>query len=110
MLALAKGNDRLLLKLLFYLGLRLSEARRLQRSDIKSINGEFQFSVLGKGNKLRKVTLSKKLSREIVEHLPSTGYLFRGREGGWVFVSVPGVPQGEKHRKEGAFQCITTLV
>ena len=81
MLALAKGNDRLLLKLLFYLGLRLSEARKLQRSDIKNVNGELQFGVLGKGNKFRKVTLSKKLSREIVEHLPTTGYLFRGRKG-----------------------------
>ena len=81
MLALAKGNDRLLLKLLFYLGLRLSEARKLQRSDIKSVNGELEFSVLGKGNKFRRVSLSRKLSREIVEHLPSTGYLFRGRKG-----------------------------
>ena len=81
MLALAKGNDRLLLKLLFYLGLRLSEARRLQRSDIKSVNGELEFSVLGKGNKFRRVTLSKKLSREILEHLPSTGFLFKGRKG-----------------------------
>ena len=81
MLALAKGSDRLLLKLLFYLGLRLSEARKLQRSDIKNVNGELQFGVLGKGNKFRKVTLSKILSREIVEHLPSTGYLFRGRKG-----------------------------
>jgi integrase/recombinase XerD len=82
MLSLARGSDRLLLKLLFYLGLRLSEARRLQRSDIKSVNGELQFSVLGKGGKFRRVTLSKKLSREIVEHLPSTGYLFRGRNSG----------------------------
>ena len=81
MVALAKGNDRLLLKLLFYLGLRLSEARKLQRSDIKNVNGELQFGVLGKGNKFRKVILSKKLSREIVEHLPTTGYLFRGRKG-----------------------------
>ena len=81
MLVLAKGNDRLLLKLLFYLGLRLSEARRLQRSDIKNVNGELEFSVLGKGNKFRRVSLSRKLSREIVEHLPSTGYLFRGRNG-----------------------------
>ena len=38
MLALAKGNDRLLLKLLFYLGLRLSEALRLKRDDIMSCN------------------------------------------------------------------------
>ena len=81
MVALAKGNDRLLLKLLFYLGLRLSEARRIQRSDIKNVNGELEFSVLGKGNKFRRVSLSRKLSREIVEHLPSTGYLFRGRKG-----------------------------
>ena len=56
MLALAKGNDRLLLKLLFYLGLRLSEARRIQRSDIKNVNGELEFSVLGKGNKFRRVS------------------------------------------------------
>ena len=65
MLEIAKGNDRLLLKLLFYLGLRLSEARRLKRSDIKSINDELQFSVLGKGGKFRKVSLSRKLSREM---------------------------------------------
>ena len=46
MLALATGEDKLLLKLLFYLGLRISEARRLKRSDIKSINGELVFGGL----------------------------------------------------------------
>ena len=51
MLGIARGNDRLLLKLLFYLGLRLSEARRLKRSDIKNVKNELQFSVVGKGNK-----------------------------------------------------------
>ena len=81
MLEIAKGNDRLLLKLLFYLGLRLSEVRRLRRSDIKNVNNEMQFSVVGKGNKFRKVSLSRKLSREIVQNLPSKGYLFRGRNG-----------------------------
>ena len=81
MVALAKGSDRLLLKLLFYLGLRLSEALRLKRGDIKSCNNELQFSILGKGNKFRRVSLSRKLSREIVEHLPATGYIFRGRKG-----------------------------
>ena len=50
MLALAKGNDKLLLKLLFYLGLRISEARRLKRSDIKRIDGELVFGVTRKGH------------------------------------------------------------
>ena len=81
MLGIAKGSDRLLLKLLFYLGLTLSEVRRLRRSDIKNVNNEMQFSVVGKGNKFRKVSLSRKLSREIVQNLPSKGYLFRGRNG-----------------------------
>ena len=57
MLALATGEDKLLLKLLFYLGLRISEARRLKRSDIKSINGELVFGVTRKGNKFQKVSL-----------------------------------------------------
>ena len=81
MLGIAKGNDRLLLKLLFYLGIRASEARRLKRADIKNVNNELQFNVLGKGNKFRKVSLSRKLSREIVQNLPSMGYLFKGRNG-----------------------------
>ena len=76
MLVLAKGNDRLLLKLLFYLGLRLSEARRLQRSDIKNVNGELEFSVVGKGNKFRSVTLSRNLSR--------------ARNRNWNLVFIPG--------------------
>ena len=81
MLEITKGNDRLLLKLLFYLGLRLSEARRLKRADIKNVKNELQFSVVGKGNKFRKISLSRKLSREIVQNLLSKGYLFRGRNG-----------------------------
>ena len=81
MLGIARGNDRLLLKLLFYLGLRISEARRLKRSDIKYVKNELQFNVVGKGNKFRKIFLSRKLSREIVQNLPATGYLFRGKKG-----------------------------
>ena len=81
MLGIAKGEARLLLKLLFYLGLRLSEVRRLKRADIKNVNNEMQFSVIGKGNKFRKIFLSRKLSREIVSALPATGYLFKGRNG-----------------------------
>ena len=81
MLEIAKGNDRLLLKLLFYLGLRLSEARRLKRSDIKIIDGKLVFCVIRKGNKFQKVSLSRRLSRGIMRDLPTRGYLFRGRNG-----------------------------
>ena len=81
MLALATGEDKLLLKLLFYLGLRISEARRLKRSDIKSINGELVFGVTRKGNKFQNVSLSRGLSQGIVHELPTRGYLFKGRNG-----------------------------
>ena len=81
MLALAKGNDKLLLKLLFYLGLRISEARRLKRSDIKSINGELVFGVTRKGNKFQNVSLSRGLSQAVLQDLPTRGYLFKGRNG-----------------------------
>ena len=82
MLVLAKGNDKLLLKLLFYLGLRISEARRLKRSDIKSINGELVFGVTRKGNKFQNVSLSRGLSQVIVHELPTRGYLFKGKKNG----------------------------
>ena len=79
MIALAGGKDVLLMKLLFYLGLRLSEARQLKREDISNNHGQLQFCILGKGGKHRRVSLSTNLSREIVRELPRRGYLFRQR-------------------------------
>ena len=81
MIALAGGKDVLLMKLLFYLGLRLSEVRQLKRKDITNKHGQLEFCIVGKGNKRRTVSLSRNLSREIVRELPRHGYLFHGRGG-----------------------------
>ena len=81
MITLAKGTDILLLKVLFYLGLRLSEARCLKRDDIRQIDGCLHFNVVGKGNKRRTVHLSRNVSRSILPMLPKNGYIFRGNKG-----------------------------
>ena len=77
---IATGNTRLMVKILFYLGLRISECRHLKRKDITG-SKSLKFSVLGKGNKRRVVTMGPKMSAAVLPELPKSGYLFPGRNG-----------------------------
>ena len=78
---MADGNTKLMLKILFYLGLRISECRKLKRRDITLRRGSLHFQVLGKGWKQRTVIMGPKTSAAILPELPAVGYLFPGRNG-----------------------------
>lgn len=73
LLVAPKGNslsafrDRALLELLFSTGLRVSEAARLNRDSINL--KQYEFSVKGKGGKIRIVFLSDRAKRAIGEYL-----------------------------------------
>ena len=87
----ADGNTKLLLQLLLWLGLRLSEARTLHRSCIrKRRDGCLVFRVKGKRGKVRNVILAPRMSAEIERELPASGYLFPGRFGGCLTRSGAG--------------------
>lgn len=80
-------RDRLILELLFYLGLRRAELINIKRSDIDFNGATPSVSVCGKGNKCRVLPLSGDLLISLVEYLNSlapkyTGeYLFPGNTG-----------------------------
>jgi integrase len=87
----ADGNTKLLLQVLLWLGLRLSEARTLHRSCIrKRRDGCLVFHVKGKRGKVRNVILAPRMSVEIDKALPASGYLFPGRFGGCLTRSGAG--------------------
>jgi len=71
---MADGNTKLMLKILFYLGLRISECRKLKRRDITLRRGSLHFQVLGKGRKQRTVIMGPKTSAAILPELPAVGY------------------------------------
>ena len=83
MIEKAEGETKLFLQVLFYLGVRLSEARQLKRSDVhKRTDGCLVFNILGKGGKQRSVVLGPKTSLKLQgEILSRSGYLFPGRSG-----------------------------
>ncbi|TVR76727.1 MAG: integrase [Chitinophagaceae bacterium] len=60
-------RDRMIIKLLYATGLRVSEMVNLKDSDFDFAQGSLE--VLGKGNKLRKIPLGKILSKEIKEYI-----------------------------------------
>ena len=77
-LSKAKGKTKLLVYLLFYLGLRVSEAMKLKKKDIR-YGDRLVASVVGKGNKPRDVRAGKATSIFIwnyIEDLQDDDYLF----------------------------------
>ena len=77
-IAASKGKTILLTKLLFYLGLRINEARLLHCDDITEVERCLLFRVVGKGNKIRTVKLGQQKSCEVKPLLPKSGYVFSG--------------------------------
>jgi integrase len=72
-------RDNMLLKCLFYLGLRNDEIRRLRRDSIDLINGNVKV-VQGKGKKDRYVSIPSHLMPELKEWLKHCGpIVFSGR-------------------------------
>lgn len=81
-LSKAEGKVQLLVYILFFLGLRISEALRLKKKDIK--HGErLKVYVLGKRNKTRDVYAGKSTSIFLwneIKHLKDEEYLFPSRK------------------------------
>ena len=76
-------RDNMLLKCMYYLGLRNSEVRTLQIDDIDTINSTVKV-VQGKGKKDRYVPIPEGFSQELKAYVKgSRGFMFvgRGREG-----------------------------
>jgi len=77
-----RERDNLLLKCLYYLGLRNSEAQKLQIEDIDLINKTVKV-VQGKGKKDRYVPIPGKFSEELKGFIVDRkGLLFTGRSSG----------------------------
>ena len=77
----AEGKVKLLIHLLFFLGLRVSEALQLKKKDI-TFGERLSVSVLGKGNKRRDVRVGTITSRYIwkqIKDLEEEDYLFAHR-------------------------------
>jgi site-specific recombinase XerD len=78
----ASRRDNILLKCLYYLGLRNSEASNLRIEDIDIINRTVKV-VQGKGKKDRYVPIPGKFGEELKRFVRGReGYLFSGRAGG----------------------------
>lgn len=75
------GRDGMLLKCMYYLGLRNSEARTLNTDDIDTINNTVKV-VQGKGKKDRYVPIPEGFSKELRAYIKDRdGFVFRGRSG-----------------------------
>ncbi|HEY3331969.1 MAG TPA: tyrosine-type recombinase/integrase [Capsulimonadaceae bacterium] len=87
-LAQVKSNrDRLLYRMLFELGLRISEALAIRIEDLDLTRDDEHVSVLGKGNRIRTLLLDDAtLVRELRAHIRVNGYkhglVFRATKNG----------------------------
>ncbi len=81
----AQAKNRLLLKVILYTGMRVSEALSIKQKDMHLENGYFVFLVTGKGNKQRIAMIKehyiKKDLQEWEEFRPNTTLLFCSRTG-----------------------------
>lgn len=72
-LAFKKNRLQFLVKLLFFLGLRIDELARATWHDCKKIDGLWWFFVRGKGNKLGKIPINSHLLQAIIAYRHSLG-------------------------------------
>ncbi len=81
----AQAKNRLLIKIILYTGMRVSEALTIKQKDMHLENGYFVFLITGKGNKQRiamiKETYINKDLQEWEEFRPNTTLLFCSRTG-----------------------------
>ena len=80
-------RDQAILYTLYGTGLRVTELTSLKKSDIKL--GEKQFSVIGKGQKLRSVFMTAQAKEKIKNYL-----LARSDESDFLFISLAGNSYG----------------
>lgn len=80
--SLPAGRNHCILHLLYHAGLRVSELCSLKWSDIQEFDDHAVLSVLGKGQKLRYVYISRDMFCEMVEQANSALYVFTGQKCG----------------------------
>jgi site-specific recombinase XerD len=95
----SRNNTKLQLTLLLYTGCRISECRRLQRSDFKYVGERYHINIVGKGGKRRSIILGPRTSAAIREQLPADGWLFPGHNGKCIspFAAYRRVKRVAKH-------------
>lgn len=72
MVVALQGRDKVILKILYSVGLRVSELAGLSWKDVQAReSGEGQLTVLGKGNKIRTVILSRGTFQDLLQIKPS---------------------------------------
>jgi len=86
-----KGNthrNRLIIKIIIFTGIRVSEAINLRFKDISEDGDLYVLRIRGKGNKYRIVMIKSHLIKNHLENLP-TNY---ANSDGWLFINHKGMP------------------
>jgi integrase/recombinase XerD len=84
------GRDRMILRLLYVSGVRVSELAQLKWCDLMARNEGGQITVFGKGGKTRAILLKPKIWRQLLElrgAAAAADPVFRSRKGGHLDVS-----------------------
>ena len=80
------ARNQLIIKIIIFTGIRVSEALALKRRDISAEGDLFVLRIRGKGNKYRVVMIKRHLIEELLNRLPTNmlsdqGLLFTNRDG-----------------------------
>ena len=80
-------RNKLIIKIIIYTGVRVSEALGIRQKDILLDGGNYIIKIRGKGNKYRVVMIKEHLIKEhldslLINYKNSDGYLFVNRNGG----------------------------
>ncbi|WP_330205541.1 tyrosine-type recombinase/integrase [Cyanobacterium sp. Dongsha4] len=69
-------RDKLIIKTLYLLGLRVSELIAIKWQDFSFINGKIELKVIGKGNKTRHILVPNDLFSNLIEKKTNDNYVF----------------------------------
>jgi len=76
------GNDKIILQLLYYTGIRTNEALTLKQSRVKKRGKAYEITVVGKGKKKRTLKINKKLYKKLNRiYNPESKYVFTTSSG-----------------------------
>ncbi len=79
-------RNRLIIKIIIFTGIRVSEALNLKRKDLSEDGDLYILRIRGKGNKYRVVMIKKRLIEDLLQniainYIAADGYLFVNRKG-----------------------------
>jgi len=74
-------RDKLIIKTLYLLGLRVSELINIQWHDFKAVNGIVEVQIIGKGNKPRTILVPNDLYQSLLEQKNHDKYVFISYQG-----------------------------